>query len=619
MDPDLKAGLERVICDRVGEAVEGASERNSQLQIWRDQLENNSVTSANKTWTNACNICDPISLESFLTIFAQLLGALHRDPKVAVEAFFEEDVDHAMVMESWLSMESSRSLIDKHIYDLAYDACWSQACVGYVGWEQITRKSREVGYRKPGGGQTYSQEDKEDGQHYDEVPMSEVVDEEKFCIRTVDLSDFFLYPPTSKSIDRATMVCERMSVTEEELYDGVGDYGYDEDAVEELCRLGPSPPSDKDEIQASQDGLEIETGKTGFYEIYTVYTRLPRSVPGMDGTVPDYLLQDDFLVVCAPAQSIVLKMAFSPFKERPYFAGGIMPKKDSILGHSLMGMLEGLQAEANANIQFTVDAMNLTMCPTLFGPKSEIENIQKGKVQPGSYIGLDVPRTEIGPLEWDKSPLREGLYWQGDIRNRAQSLTSAQGQGQLQSKVRKQAEIDNLQQQVSAKFGMYLSNFQRTVVAPLFQRMALLKYQFGDVDEDGEEFLDKEGKPQKLTAHALMGKYNIVASGTSLTYSPEARIEVAKQKQQVQQQYLLGTVQLPPDKLPLLWHGARELLFDLGERNPEAWIGDEPQLPEQEQPQQEGLPPQVPEGGPWNGTAIPGVPLYGGNGIGVRN
>jgi hypothetical protein len=158
-------------------------------------------------------------------------------------------------------------------------------------------------------------------------------------------------------------------------------------------------------------------------------------------------------------------------------------------------------------------------------------------------------------------------------------------------------------------------------VAELFRRMVSLKLQFGDVDDDGEEFVDGEGHAHKLTARALRGKYNIVASGTSLTHSPEARVEVGKQKQAVQSEYLMAKSKLPPDLSKLAWHGARELLFDLGERNPEAWIGDEPKPPPEQpqgaQPMQQGQPGQQP-GQPQNGQAP--HPMFGGvsNGTGVQ-
>jgi hypothetical protein len=588
LKPDTMDALERLLCMRVQEAVAGAQDRNDQLQTWRDQLEGLGVTAANKQWSNACNICDPISMEAFLTILSQLVGALHRDPKVAVEAFSKEDEEGAKVLESWLSMESSKSDIDARLYDLAYNACRDPAVVGYVGWKQVTRISREVGYKRPGSGRVLSEEEKEDNEEYEEVPYQEEVTEEAYDIRPVDLANFYLCPPDAVSVSRATAVAERMNLTEEELYDGIGDYGYDEDAVEKLCRLGPAPINSDREIQNSQDGVDSAVTKDGYYEIFTVYTRLPRTVIDEDD-MPDYLMQDDFLVVCAPYQGVILKIAFSPFKERPYFLGGILPKPNKAQGHSLMAMLEGLQSEANANIQLTIDAMNLTMCPVLLVPDSEADAFNKQKIQPAATIRCNDPKGVL-PLPWDKAPLRDGLAWQTDIRNRSKALVSAEGQGQLQSKVRKQGEIDNLQQQTSAKFGMYLSNFQRTVVTELYRRIVSLKLQFGDVDDDGEEFSDAEGRSHKLTARALRGKYNIVASGTSLTHSPEARVEVGAHKQKVQSEYLIAASKLPPNLSKLAWHGARELLFDLGERNPEAWIGEEPQ----EQPQA----PQAPQNGP---------------------
>lgn len=585
-DFDTREAVEREICRRVREAVANAEDRNDDLRKWHDQLYGFNVEASNRVWANACNLASPMSMKAFLTLMAQIQGALHRDPLVSVESFSKDTEEDAKTIEAWLAVEVSRSDIAKHLYDLAHYACWSPACVAYVGWVQETRTSREVGYKKPGDTRIYADEEREDDIEYEEVPVAEEVTEERFDIRAVPLRDFYLYPATAKSIERATAVCERMSLTAEELYAGIDTYGYDKEAVEDLIRQGINSNDNDQEEQDSQHGLNATMGKDGFFDIYTVYTRMPYFE---DVDVPEHLRGDDFIVVCAPDANLVLKMAFSPFKnERPYFLGSILPDPDSYMGTAMMLVLEPMQAEANGNIQFGIDNSNLTMSPCLIGPKSLDPEAEKFVVQPGAVWRTD-DYDRIKPLEWDRANTQDMLAKDQWLNNQADSVVSAQGQGQLSGKVRKQGEIDNIQQQTSAKFGMYLSNFQRTVVAELFRRLVALKMQFGDVDDDGEEFMDTEGHAQKLTSRALKGKYQIVAAGTSLTHSPEALIEVNTKLQAVQAEYLKAAMAgMPPKFLKLLWHGAREQINALGQRNAEAWIGDEPE----EQPQQAEQPPQ---------------------------
>lgn len=605
---DIRQPIEAEICRRVSSAVSDASERDSQLGVWRDQLQGFGITAGNKDISDASDFYDSISLEAHLTLVAQICGALHRDPKVAVEAFVEEEKENARIIESYLAMETSRSRVDDRLYEMGVDACWSQAVITYAGWYQKTRSVREAGYRKQDDERIYFEEEKEDGVDYEEVPLTEEVTDEGFDIRVVDLADFYMYPANSKSIEQATLVAERMLLTENDLYDGIDDFGYDEDAVEQLCELGPVSDTERQQSEDDQNGVKGADGDDGFYEVFSVYARLPRRIAGGDELLPEQYLQEDFLIVCCPERQIVLKMALSPYKQRPYFAGGIMPMKDTILGLSLMGILEAIQAEANANIQWTIDNNNLTTTPCLKGPKLSGDDLSKMQVKAGAYLGLDDPGS-VTPLEWDRAPLRDGLLWQQDLRNRANSLVSAQGQGQLQSKVRKSGEVQAVETQAAAKFGLYLSNFQRTCVAELYRRMIALKLQFGDVDEDGEDFSDSEGHSYALTPRALRGVYNVVAAGSSLTHSPESRIEVGKQKQAIQVQYLQASQALPPKIAKLAWHGARELLFDLGERNPEAWIGDEPEENVGGQPSASPAGPQGPGGAPqpnFNGISSAG-------------
>jgi len=170
--------------------------------------------------------------------------------------------------------------------------------------------------------------------------------------------------------------------------------------------------------------------------------------------------------------------------------------------------------------------------------------------------------------------------------------------------------VQSVETAAQSKFGLYLWNFMRTVVGPLYQRMVTLKEEFGGVDEDdGEEYV-YEGKPAKIAAKALRGKYRFVPTATSLTASPETRIEIGKMKQQVQIEYL-GAVQniQDPAKHVLLWHMARELLLDLGETNPESKIGPEPSG----QPPQQQLPPGE-EGSAGAPAVPPGTPPQQGGG-----
>lgn len=601
---DVLDQLEITLCNRVNSAVGGAADRNSDLRRWRDQLEGFGVTAQNENWENACNLSSPLSMKSFLTILSQLHSALNHDP--AVEAFTKDDDEGARLLESWLAMARSRYQVDGPMHDLAHNACRDPATVGYVGWNQITRRRREVGYKRNGSALVIPEESKEEGVEYEEVPISEEVVEERYDIRAIDLSDFYLYPPTIGKIEDATLVCERMYVTSDALWDGIEDYGYDRDSVERLVAMGP-PPTDDDrrEDDAEIAGLVDEGDRDGgMYEIFTCYTRLPRSLPGMDDGIPDYLLQDDFLVVCCPSLLTVLKIVFSPFKERPYFCGGILPKPDKIQGYGLMGMLEGMQSEANANVQLSIDSSNLVVAPMVIVEASEHEDIVKQKTGPGAVIKVKDPKA-VAPWPINTNPTRDGLTWQQWIDNQAQGIVSAEGQGSYQPKVRKAAEVQATEMASSAKFSMYLENFQRTVTSEVYRRMIALKLQFGDVDEDGEDFVDPEGHARKLTARALRGKFNVVATGTSLTHSPEARIDVAKQIQAIQGPYVQAAMGGMPAKfLKLLWHSSRELIMDLGKRNPEMYIGDEPEEQPQ-QPQQQGQQGQQP---PQNGQTGGGQP-----------
>jgi hypothetical protein len=70
-----------------------------------------------------------------------------------------------------------------------------------------------------------------------------------------------------------------------------------------------------------------------------------------------------------------------------------------------------------------------------------------------------------------------------------QSNTNRAGGAQTSAGERGQQSV---QQQANAKFGLYLWNFQRTIVAPFYEHLLRLKLLFGNVDdEDGEALVQK--------------------------------------------------------------------------------------------------------------------------------
>lgn len=575
LSKDMREGVEQELCRRVRQAVADSSERNALLGVWRDQLEGLGTSATNQNWQGACDLNDPITLIAFLDTVSQLMQSMRAATPIAVESFSPEYREDAGLIEDFCAVEASRQSLWSVFYDAAHNVARDVAVPIYCGWKWEERQERGVEYRIPGTQTTVEEEDKQEGQDYDEVPVVKTKVEQGYDIQVLNMVDFYAYPANAPCLDKASIVGHRFLATEDDLIDGIANCGYDKEKVFDL--IDHSPPMETEEWKAEQDssdGVGPAPGRHGYYELFMIFTRMPRRVG--DEETPVYLRHDDFICVLCPEQNIVLKLDFSPFPDRPYFLGYILPKPGSLQGYCVPSLLEPLQAEANAQIRFNIDSMNLIMAPAMKVKESEAARLNKYKIFPGAAIPVKNP-DDFMPVEWDRTTLSDGMAWQRYFEEKGQAIISAPGQGTLQPKVRKAAEVQDVQAHAGTKFGLYLMMFQWTVVAQLFERMVSLKATFGNVADEGEDFVGFEGTAQKLTAQALRGKYQFVPAVTSLTMSPEVRTQTNQQMGVIVAGYWQAVLTLPPQSHPYLWHLARKQLHDLGEHTPETFIGEEPQ------------------------------------------
>jgi hypothetical protein len=150
---------------------------------------------------------------------------------------------------------------------------------------------------------------------------------------------------------------------------------------------------------------------------------------------------------------------------------------------------------------------------------------------------------------------------QEQIVARGKGLVAAEGYGQLDPKQRKNGEMQNVMSAADSKFDLFLTNFMMGV-EDLFKRIAALHMQYD---------------PEWMQ---LRGEFKYIPTATSSTVTPQLRQQLAQAKLQAQQSYFAALMQMPPEIHPMLWHSYRTVLIDLGDRQPEAYLGPEPQTPQ---------------------------------------
>lgn len=600
---DLTEGQEAAVtltfCANIDAAVAGAAQRNALCIEWDDQLKGRYQPLQLTRWRNSCELNTPLTRELFTMLDSMLMQAVKREPKVLVESFDPASDQAARKLEDFLNNLSQKYRLNRLLGHVAYNVLRDDVSILYAGWKQHYTHTERTKYRPLRGRNAdralpIDDEERLQDQDYEEVRLLEPTVEREGCdFRPVELTDFFLYPANAASIHehepRGAIGCgERLWLSENQLIDGIKDFGYDEDVVQQLLDLGPTDFAgiDGDEARNRRDSYQGVTGDTygpqdGYWECFLWFQRLPTLSRwrGLDAQpdededeIPWEYRRRDAMIVCCPAHHLVLKMVLSPYSQRPYIPFYILPEPNSFLGTGLCQMLEQMQEEDNTCVRQDIDSSDIRASNMYICPDEQFEELRKlGPIGPGMFIPEVVPNS-IRPLPAPAYvPMFQRSEW---LRSRAQGLVSAQGYGQLDQKVRKASEVQATIGAADAKFELYLSNFQEGI-ADLFAWIAALHAVFG-----GEAtFRDSFGRRATITQKDMEGQFAFIPAGTSTTANPDARYKLGQAQAGEQTRFISLSAQAPPEFKPLLWHASRQILLDLGVRRPEEYIGPEPQPP----------------------------------------
>lgn len=599
LDEDTRRDVELTICARIRSAVSSSEDRDSDIAEWNAQLEGLTQVSGHLPWRDACMLDDPITRENHTSLLASSRAALSKDQKWWVRATNPDDDDIAQLLQQLLKNAAQQFDFNRSLYDLLYNTLRHPAGVLFIGWKQETKRVRGVEYLQKGSNLPISQFEREDGVEYEARGTVQEVDAyDGIEFRVPDLSDIYVYPSTAPSLDSAMLVMERRWLSEDDLYDGIDTYGYDEDSVQELCTMGGTEETEsgtdirrEDAERAGISGENVDN-RDGYYECFLVYGRLPRlrDVNG-DNRIDDELAHDEMMYMVCPKHDIVFYMDYAPDAERPYCTFNILGKPNRLYGACVPSMLEVLQAEANANIRHMIDGYNLESSPVIVAPRKVAGEFGKYKIYPGAVLPEDV-KDEIHVLQWTRQSL-DGLGIQQDIRNRASSQISSASYGQYQPKVRKQAEIENVMGAAAAKFDLYLQNFQMSGMVDAGYKILALLIQY---QTDAEI---------PISPHDLRKRFQIIPAATSQMADEQAQLAISQKIIEYQAQYLQAVMtfeQVKPDFIPLVYHAFHKALLDLGEHNPETYLGPLPEPPQPAVTPPMGIPAQ---GAPTEQTGMP--------------
>ena len=600
LSDDLEREVKRVLLSRCADAVQGAKDRDNWLAYFDDLLNMRTGLSANRRWRGACNLDDPLTREIHYSQVAELTQALRRDPKIQVEAVSSEDEDLARQYERLLQDSDAEYDTDDRLSDVAHNACRDFAGISFQTWTQKTRKIYSSEFRDSETGEATDPSQFDPTRGYEEVRFAEeAVEVEGIETRTPDLADIYLYPPNAPGIESAIGVFERRLLLADDLWRGVKDFGYDADEVKDLVKQGGAGlATDWRQTRDTSEGVQAVTDPSdNYYECFLYVGKIPPLYDEEGDTqIPEQYHDGDIVAMICPEAGVVFKLDVYPYEWRPWDAWYMLRVPGRFEGLCVPAMVESLQVEMNAALRQTIDGMNFEMSPMMY--MTPTQYTQFGK-QTKTYPGAVIIRESPGDVEPVVMPARsaEGFQIHSLCYNRGKAMMTAQGLGELQPKVRKAAEIQNVMSQAVPKFDLVLQTFNQTLEDFYVKRLCLiLRYR----------------QNVRVRPFELRRRFRFLPTATSRTANPETRIAIAQQADNIQASYLQAKTlamagQMAPDDLVLVYNAKRQILMDLGIRQPETYLGPEPvpQAPPMGMPGMQG--PGV--GGQGSGVGGPQFPI----------
>lgn len=570
---------------RVKQAVDAYSDRDDEIADLRDQLDgvapppspiSGSPTGEGGPWRNSCKLVDPLTDEHHTSQLSFMISALRAEPYWLVESQEAEDESSASLVEIGLTAKAREWKLPARLYDAASDALAFPFSVISATWRDATVNRRFEGWEDPDTGAILTDDELVEGVTYRPRHATEtLVSKSGVELRSVDPSNFGVWPPDAEDIEKAELVWERQFLTEGELMAGVEDpeQMFDEEAVYTKLKAGPRWVNADSQDENDRDGIQ---STEGFYEVYQVIGRLPLLVDeeGKPKT-PAHLRNEDWVFLIDADTGKCLRAAPYPYTIRNYVLFHTHRRPRRMGGRSVVGRLKNLQAEANVNLRYYVDTANLDAMPIVLKPQT-MKNYQY-RLQPGAQWAYD-PKLGAAPsvIRWDMMGAQLLGQVQGDLRSTASRLVSAEGiNSNLGGKVRKAAEVEFAGSTISLKAGLYLGCFQEGMERLGILLVALYSAHMGDQETITDAVL---GKTVVLTAEDLQKRYRFVPHANTDAANPELRIKQTMIRQQAMLGYIQGTMQFGPQWWPQLYHSARRTIEETGERNPEAWLGKEPQV-----------------------------------------
>lgn len=576
--------------------MRGANDRDLFFIECYEMIRGTTPVQTSARWNDACNLQYQLVRKLQLTLMAQYVAAVKRNPKVITEAHKTDDEDSAQSQEVFLtSKDQELGWTKQLVTGLGFASVYGIGIISST-WEERIRYKRDSLWRDKQTNAILPEEsldeDRSDDDYEEIQGRTPEYVQRGVRLRNVHPVDWLMFPPNARSLEEgdpafARGCGERLEWSEGDLLTGIEDYGFDAKAVGDLIDHGPSRYTEvsnslRREADQLQGVKQAQHKSDQYYEIVEWYTKVPHIYNESDELItPRYMLHDDLLVTLCPAADIILRMEYNPEEFRPYTPVCMLECENEFYGIGVPELFYTEQSESNATIRQFIDSMNFSLNPVVVSTKASDELNELVEFFPGAWI-LEKEQGDIRSLELPQTS-HDPFLVLSTIESQAKEMLVGNASYGKQGKVLKAQQVQQEQQQTSSMVSFYLYYGLQAVERTAARIIAL----YSAHEEDDLEFLDEFKHKRKITPAQLRGKYTYRATASNITADPVSRLQLAESRKQLAIEYATVSQGLRQvgdfDTLKRIWHAFREVLLDTMCHNPESLIGPEPDVEAEKQ------------------------------------
>ena len=612
MPEDLTLKLSKEIRQKVHDglfdttirATELCSDRNALMRELRAVANCEDDSAPQGPYPGASSLTDPLTQEVCRTVEAHCRQSLG-EKVYLYQALRAEDMRAAQVKEQWINGRMLQDGFKAGYAQAVRNACETLGGVLCADWREEYRYETDVLYRDKENGELRDEEGRDPSREYTPEPVYHEAEAVRQGVdyRSPDPWDIYPWPVSVTAPDAADRIMEYWPLTRSDLLMRVTTEGFNEAAVAEAIRLGPTTVVDSDETANEMQGVAQGPDSELPYPCYRAIGRMPlltdehgrldKSVP------PEYLFRDCLWIYC-PALRLVFKECLYWHAIRPYTIVKMFVRPNCFWGDSPASQARSLQDQASASMRQYIDGGDQLAAPQCM-VEEDYANFLDGQLGiPGGVIGIPLG---AHPEPWKLDP--QGVMMSHETnsyvvaRARQDFLADAQS-SLLSGKSRKAAEVEQTARLILGKLGIISQNLEFALDD--FEPRVEVQYL---AHLDADEKLRRGGEDQDVTREALTKRFRIVSQVSREQMNQESRVRLDMELFEVLQKSQIFQRMVMQQDLTGEYRILSKIIADMGE-DPEAYIGTEDTYDKMREAAQQAA--QAQQGAPGQPGAVPGQP-----------